>query len=125
MKAFIGIPLVLVFLLMGCGEKSSSPDTSGEGVEHPSFSKDIRPILDTHCMKCHGSSTPPAGYSHASYEGVMGNGSDDKPNVIPGKPSESLLYQRVESGTMPPGGRLASKDIATIRRWIEQGAQNN
>ena len=126
MKAFIGIPLALALLLMGCGDESSSTDTSGEGVENPSFSKHVQPILEANCTRCHGSSSPNGGYSLTSYAGIMGNGSDDKANVVPGKPSESFLYQRIESGTMPLGGdRLASKDIATIRNWIGQGAQDN
>jgi hypothetical protein len=55
--------------------------------------------------------------------------------VEPGKPDESYLVHKLEGthvaagGTgdrMPTGGApLSIEQIATIRAWIEQGAQNN
>src|SRR5262249_12706470 len=45
--------------------------------------------------------------------------------VVPGSPSESELFQRVESGEMPPPGkgpRPGKDEIALLRRWIEAGA---
>src|SRR5262249_53063176 len=44
--------------------------------------------------------------------------------VIAGKADESRLYQVVQDGKMPMGKpRLADKDIAIIRAWIEDGAR--
>ncbi|HEV3343111.1 MAG TPA: DUF1549 and DUF1553 domain-containing protein, partial [Pirellulales bacterium] len=42
-----------------------------------------------------------------------------------GKPDESLLVDAVSYGDlyqMPPGGKLADKQIAVLRRWVELGA---
>jgi len=52
-------------------------------------------------------------------------GGESGPAIVPGKPDESLLYQRVHEGSMPPDekGRLTASEIAAIRRWIEGGAR--
>jgi hypothetical protein len=44
--------------------------------------------------------------------------------VVPGKPEESLLYQKVHDGTMPPGkkDRLTGAEVDVICRWIAAGA---
>ncbi len=46
---------------------------------------------------------------------------------FPGKPKESRLYDMVHRGSMPPdeNTRLADRDIATIREWIEAGAASS
>ncbi|MEO8662681.1 MAG: DUF1549 domain-containing protein, partial [Bryobacteraceae bacterium] len=48
------------------------------------------------------------------------------PALVPGKPSESLIYTavlRTGDVKMPPGKRgLEAEDIATLRTWIERGA---
>jgi hypothetical protein len=59
----------------------------------------------------------------------MGNGSDSIPDVIPGNADSSTLYRRV-NGTVPPQmpkGRppLSAAQLATIKKWIDQGAKNN
>ncbi len=48
------------------------------------------------------------------------------PAVVPGKPSESVLYQLISGGKprMPLSGEpLKPEEIATIRTWIEKGAE--
>ena len=40
--------------------------------------------------------------------------------IVPGKPDESLLYQKVRSGSMPAGKpHLSDKELATLKSWIE------
>ena len=58
-----------------------------------------------------------------AYEALM-KGGESGPVVVPGKPDESRLYQLIQEGKMPMGKqRLAEKDIAAIRAWIENGAR--
>ena len=44
--------------------------------------------------------------------------------VVPGKPDESELFQRVLKDEMPPARapRPDARDVALLRRWIEAGA---
>lgn len=112
--------IAIVFLLvLAC---QSSP---GEVKADPSLRTDISAVFNNHCVSCHSGAAPAAGYDLSSHAGTLGPGSDSIPNVIPGDATASRLWQRLADGTMPPGGRLDTVDIANVRNWINQGARNN
>src|SRR5262249_37615625 len=55
---------------------------------------------------------------------AMTRGGDTGPALVPGKPAESLVLQRIRAGEMPPGKTtLAQEHIALIERWIAAGAR--
>jgi hypothetical protein len=90
-----------------------------------SYAKDVRPILSESCFKCHGPDATKisAGLQLDTFEHAT------KKAVIPGKPAQSLLIQRVtekdpDLRMPPPGGghALSAKQIQTLKDWIEQGA---
>ncbi len=95
------------------------------------FSRDIRPILADTCYQCHGpdKQTRQADFRLDLQDDVLkdhGNGQ----LVIPGKPSESVLLQRLLTTSveqrMPPvdaDRQLSPEQIELIRKWIEQGAR--
>ena len=60
------------------------------------------------------------GSSLTKYQQVMVGG-DGGAIVIPGDPDASVLVQQLEDGHK---SQLAA-DIAKIRTWIQEGAQNN
>ena len=117
--------LLAVLLIAGCGSRTAGP-ASGD----VSFSRQALPIFSQTCMPCHAGGTAAKGkYDVTGYAGVMGNGSDSIPDVIPGNADSSTLYRRV-NGTVPPQmpkGRppLSAAQLATIKKWIDQGAKNN
>jgi len=92
----------------------------------PSFAKDVAPIFAANCAGCHGGNTRMSGLSLDSYEGIAKGGSHGKV-IEPGKSDQSRLYLMVTgkvAPAMPLGGKpLAEGDIATIRKWIEDGAK--
>lgn len=98
-------------------------------IETPSFSADVKPILDKRCATCH-SRRIKGGYSVADYDKVMNSG-DNAPVIIPGDAAGSILAQMLRGietpagGQMPPGRPLREEQIQLIERWINQGAQNN
>jgi len=112
-------------LIAGCGSRAPEP-TSGDA----SFSRQVLPVFTQTCMPCHsGGKDAKGNYDLTSYAGVMGNGSDSIPNVIPGNADSSFLYRRV-TGVVPPQmpkGRppLSASQLTTVKRWIDQGAKNN
>jgi uncharacterized membrane protein len=120
---FFSIAL-LVFLASACGR--SEPTVS--------FSKDVRPVLESRCGECHTPGNP--GYeasqlSFASYESLM-KGTQYGPVVIAGDSASSNLIVLIEgradpSISMPHGDSepLLQSEIDTIKLWIAQGAQNN
>ena len=88
----------------------------------PRFESDIAPVLDQHCVVCHGANAPQAEFDVRSREALLAGGKSG-PALVPGTPSESLLLQKIASGAMPMGGEsLAPSEVNLVRRWIEGGA---
>ncbi len=84
----------------------------------------IRPVLKAHCFECHGEGKKLRGGLDLRLRRLMAAGGDSGPAVVPGKPGESPLYQRVERHEMPPGKtKLTKGDVALIARWIAGGAK--
>jgi uncharacterized membrane protein len=102
--------------------------------EPVSFSTDVRPILDQHCISCHttgGAGQKASGFSMETYKDLM-QGTQFGPMIIPGDSQGSNMLVLMEgradpSISMPHGDMkpVPQKEIDTIRRWIEQGAKNN
>jgi len=54
------------------------------------FDKDIHPMFDAACVRCHGEQRPKAGFRVDTLEGVL-KGSRDHPEVVPGHSDKSRL----------------------------------
>lgn len=88
------------------------------------FEQHVRPILREYCLDCHGATESLEGSLDLRLVRLMVKGGDSGSALAAGKPSESLLLQRVESGDMPPGeARVSPEKVDILRRWIEQGAK--
>jgi Planctomycete cytochrome C len=92
-----------------------------------SYHQQVAPILALHCHSCHGDA---GGLSTRSHAELM-RGGDMGPVVKPGDPDGSLLVHFIEGRRgdehrMPLGGRpLTKEQIALIRRWIAEGANED
>jgi cytochrome c553 len=92
------------------------------------FNRDVRPILSDKCFFCHG---PDANKRQADLRLDERETAVKAGAIAPGKPDASGLVRRVLSEDpderMPPAssklGRLTAQEVATLRRWIEQGAE--
>jgi mono/diheme cytochrome c family protein len=94
------------------------------------FQREVRPIFSDNCFRCHGpdQSTRMADLRLDTKEGAFGNRKNGTP-IIPGKPEESLVYQRITASTadqrMPPSyahKTLTAQQIEIIHRWIREDA---
>ena len=89
-----------------------------------SFARDVAPIFARSCGGCHGAPQQLSGFSLLTRETALRGGAHGTA-IIPGKSAESPLVKRLQ-GTMEPsmplGGKLTDGEIATICRWIDQGA---
>lgn len=100
-----------------CLAESASPKTS------LTFEKDIRPILRAHCLDCHGATETHEGALDLRLVRFIQKGGDSGTSLVVGKPEESLLLQRIESGEMPPGeGKVSAAEIKILKEWIAAGA---
>ena len=90
------------------------------------FVRDIKPILDQSCLKCHGPERPKSNFRiDARAEALKGgeNGVD----IIPGQSGKSPLIhyvaRLVEDMEMPPAGKgepLTPEQVGLLRAWIDQ-----
>jgi len=93
-----------------------------------SFASDVAPLLQEHCLKCHGGDETEANLSMASLDALM-KGGRTSAVVVAGKGSDSLLVKKlrgagIEGQRMPLGSPpLADAAIAMIEKWIDQGGQ--
>ena len=83
------------------------------------YSSEIQPIFDSNCTSCHGNS---GGLSLTSYNNLM-NGGESGDVVIPYDHANSLLWQYITFGYMPPGTNdLTDSQVDLIAQWINEGA---
>jgi hypothetical protein len=95
------------------------------------FNRDIRPILSNNCFACHG---PDKNKRKADLR--LDTEKDAFADLggyfafVPGKPTESEVYRKITAADaherMPPRSfnkKLTKRQIALIKRWIEQGAK--
>ena len=89
-----------------------------------SFEADVRPILKAHCWQCHGEEQELKGGLDARLARSLVHGGESGPAIVAGRHVESLLFQRVSAGEMPPGNKkLSAREIDVLARWIDQGAK--
>ena len=91
------------------------------------FDRQVRPIFESRCYECHGEKKQKAGVRFDQRDTVLHGGDAGKPLVVAGKSGESILVQKITSSDademMPPKGeRLTAEQIATLKAWIDEGA---
>ena len=111
-----------------CGECDgsglNSDDCCGDSSSCVHYSTEIQPIFDANCTPCHITSTR-NNLSLSNYTNIMSGNSTNGPVIVSGDHANSLLWQKVNSGSMPPSGQLTSDQINLIVTWIDEGALNN
>ncbi len=102
------------------------PAASQAGV---TFDKDIKPIFEKSCFKCHGPEKKKGDLRVDSLEATL-KGGENGPNVVKGNSAKSTLVHSVarltEDEAMPPEGKgepLTKEQIGLVRAWIDQGAK--
>jgi len=87
------------------------------------YAKQIAPLLAAKCGRCHGEKTQKSELNLGSPAGIQ-MGSESGPVIEPGKPDESLLFELVHDGEMPPDedDRLSPEEVEILRAWIASGA---
>lgn len=130
LMAQLCLSILLIFLL-SCSHKSNLKEAIPEII---SYNYDVRPILSDRCFNCHG---PDAGKREAglrldipaeAYKALQEH--PTKHALVPGKPEQSELFRRITSKDtslqMPLASknlpRLSEREVAIIKKWIEQGA---
>jgi len=117
----LAVPVVLVVALAVSGGKTPS----AQPAKPVDFARDVKPVLAKHCVACHGPDKQRGDLRLDRRADALAGGSSGAA-FTPKKPADSLLLHRVlatDDTRMPPKGeRLSAAEVATLRAWIEQGA---
>jgi mono/diheme cytochrome c family protein len=117
MKQHLLISAAIVGLGQGCLWAADKVD----------FTKDIQPIFQQNCIKCHGPEKQKGKYRLDS-KATAFKETDNGPTITAGDPAKSDLYRRItlpkgHDDIMPnEGDPLTKAQIDLIRDWINQGA---
>jgi len=97
----------------------------------PLFAAVIQPILEKHCVACHGSEKSKGGLRLDGYEALVAGGEQGavvKPGHSEGSPLvHRLLLPLSDDEHMPPEGRpqLTDADLRLIQWWVNTGASRD
>lgn len=119
--AVLSVPAVADETAKEGGDQAARPQ---EVQQAPIFERHVQPIFQQHCVRCHNDITSKAELDLSSAAGVF-RGGESGATVVPGSLEESLLYDMVHEGYMPPeeDKTLSAAEVATIRDWIVSGAK--
>ena len=114
--------LVVALVMSGVGVVNAA------GEDKVDFAKQVLPILQENCGKCHGEKKAAAKLRVHTAAALKEKWDQSKGLITAGKPEESELYKRIslpagDKKLMPKGGEPLAKDkIDLIGRWIKEGA---
>ena len=92
------------------------------------FNTDIKPILNKHCISCHGGVKKNGGFSLLFEEEALAATESGHPAIVPGSASASELIKRLTHADpelrMPyQRAQLSDEEIDILKKWIDQGAK--
>ncbi|MEZ4697117.1 MAG: PSD1 and planctomycete cytochrome C domain-containing protein [Rhodothermales bacterium] len=101
--------------LIGCG---------GSDID---FNADVRPILNSECVSCHGGVRRKGDLNLLFREDALKPAKSGKAAIVPGDPDASELIRRVvhtnPEDRMPKDGpELSSEQVRVLKKWIADGA---
>ncbi len=121
--------------LVDSGQDLEQDETSTDAALNPplpeeiSFNEHIRPIFNANCTSCHGGVRKAGDLSLIYRHLALGEAKSGHRAVVPGDLENSHLLERIQAedvdDLMPPpnhGPRLKPREVALIKRWIEEGA---
>ena len=119
---------LLIPLFAACSALASEPGAlPPPAAREVDFMKDIQPIFEAKCVKCHGAEKQKSGYRLDIKKDALTGGDDHAPNIVPGKSAESPLIKFVarldpEVKMPPKDDALTAEEVGLLRAWIDQGA---
>lgn len=92
------------------------------------YNNDVKPILNKHCIGCHGGVKKAGNVSFLFEHEIFEPGKSGKIPVVKGKASESEMIRRILSDDpdekMPKEGQaLSEEEVAILKQWINEGAE--
>lgn len=98
--------------------------TQAQAQSDLTFEGDILPVLNAHCLQCHGGVHQRGGLDLRTHSGLVKGGKSGSA-VVAGIPDESLLWKKLVKDEMPKtDNKVSETNKKRIRAWIEGGAKS-
>jgi hypothetical protein len=114
-----GVVSILLSLLIAPLASAAPPASESPAAQE----SQVAALLARHCLECHNGFDRKGGLDLARRDRALAGG-DSGQVLLPGKPDDSPLLERVTAGEMPPEKRakLTGGEQALLRQWIAAGA---
>lgn len=98
---------------------ATADPSASVAVDPEAFETQVRPILQKHCLRCHGVEVQKAGLSLTSADTIFAGG-ESGPIIDVSDAEQSTMLKMITEREMPPEGEppLSLGEIDIIRRWI-------
>ena len=98
------------------------------GSDKVDYSTQVKPILNKHCIACHGGVKKASGFSLLFRDEALAKTKSGKPAILPGDPDHSEFIARLTSKDpeerMPlKADPLKKEEIEILKKWVAQGAE--
>jgi mono/diheme cytochrome c family protein len=106
---------------------AAQPELPAAAARVVDYDQDVKPILETHCYKCHSAEKVKSGLRLDIRDLALKGGAEGVA-MIPGDSANSSLIHMVVGANpdliMPPkGDPLTPEQVGILRAWIDQGVQ--
>lgn len=93
-----------------------------------SYAHDVKPIINKHCISCHGGVKKQGKFSLLFKEDAFAITASGKPSIVPFHPEKSDFISRLHSKDpeekMPyQREKLTSNEISILTKWVKEGAK--
>ncbi len=119
-------PLLLLAPLILLAACSLPPTTASNNEQY--FLKEVKPVLQQQCLRCHNGTLPPPALNLTSKAAAFKRNPKGKTFIVPHDPERSLLISAVQRGGIHPRKMphadisLTDDQIGMLREWIADGA---
>ena len=95
-----------------------------------SYYREVRPILQANCQGCHQPAKAKGGYVMTDFKKLLAGGETEGAAIVPKQPEKSSILRMITpqdgEAEMPKGKPpLLESEIALIKAWITQGADDD
>ncbi len=107
--------------LIFCGLAAGNASADDQPAEAPDFKKDVLPILETKCNRCHGAQRRDGKLDLRTLDSMLAGGVSG-PAIKRGNSKKSLLIELIHFNEMPPKKqtpRVTKEELELLRKWID------
>lgn len=110
-----------VLCVLLCGLTAGSARADDKPAQAPDFKKDVLPIFEAKCIRCHGATRRGGKLDMRSIEALLTGGASG-PAIKRGDSKKSLLIELIHYNEMPPKKetpRVTKDELELLRKWID------